>query len=608
MIKKLIARVQKLNPTLKEKEKNFSFALVINPENSDQDITKGSVFSIFDITSNTSFEVDVLQKLVKDVLRDTYYNSDSTSPNHSLEKSLIKVKDTIYNIQKKYNDKDSQLDLKCVLAVLWGDVLYIVKYSDSLAYIMKETTLEPIETIGEGNLNFSSLRVKPDQVAILCTKDFGIKYPPNVLLTKSIATKDLDLNDTCLLLKFLEDTSVTQEDLKFLNTLVSPTKIGIDNIIDTISQKFQTFSTFNKVENKSLFNAKPKIKSSNKDFKKIFKKLIISLTDFSKYIALLKNKKFIVTLSSILVIFITIVGFYYFKNISQVKNEDNSANISVDIVEEENITLIEEPILNDTSKDKDLNINRVDLSNALYDMTLVSNDIISNNIVLSNDTLIVLDNLSNIYTTKIDNIRFTELPYDFEKFDLFSINDEKIYFSVNGTLKDYSFDNNLVSEYPNISVNNSIGTFNQFVYTFNEDILYRYNANNIDNEPTIWAQNDFFTDAKKIQISYSIYVLNNDNQIRKYTTGRQDEFEIKGLDIDFGDINDFIIKTDFEYLYVSDPENERIVVLDTDGDFIRQYRYIDNQGFNDIKSIAVSDDEELLYVLNGNKIYEVNLE
>jgi DNA-binding beta-propeller fold protein YncE len=70
---------------------------------------------------------------------------------------------------------------------------------------------------------------------------------------------------------------------------------------------------------------------------------------------------------------------------------------------------------------------------------------------------------------------------------------------------------------------------------------------------------------------------------------------------------DLVAKEDFKHLYIADKDNSRIVVLDLAGNFVKQFKYTNSVEWGDLKSIAVSSDEKMLYVLNGTKVYEISL-
>ena len=62
------------------------------------------------------------------------------------------------------------------------------------------------------------------------------------------------------------------------------------------------------------------------------------------------------------------------------------------------------------------------------------------------------------------------------------------------------------------------------------------------------------------------------------------------------------------HYYIADPANKRIVVLDSSGALVNQYKSTEDDTLNDIRDISVSRDEKTLYVLNDTKIFEIPLQ
>lgn len=590
MNKKLTARVQKLNPAIKDQEKSFSFALVIEPESKDLSLTKGTIYAVFDITSNNIFDTGIAVKVINDVLTDVYYNTDSSSPIQALEKALSKVKNNIHDLQQNSSIVDSTIDFNAIVSVLWGNVFYIVQYNKGLGYLMRGNDIKPIQTSGEGNYYFSSGEVKEDDVIILCTDDFGKKYPPNILLTKALSVKDLAINDSCLLLKFIVDTSFTDSDLKEFQNIASPKKVGIEHILEVVSEKFQTFNPANETTS-LLVAAKPKIAKKTTFYlnkRNLFLALCLFVTLFSAWVVfyLISNNKF------------KNINFQFSKKKAVVVEQ-----LKIEPPVEQKV------ILEDTSKDLELKISRVNVKNTLFDLAISDKSISPSEIDILDTTLVVSDSKTGkIYKSKIGDYKFLPLPENFEGVNyLVSSKEGELVFSTIQGIVAYSIGDTSIKSFYTTKANGDIGLFGNFIYSFEGDKLIRYSRDKAKLTSTTWAEAEEFKDAKNIQIAYSIYVATKENKIVKYTTGKKDDFEISGLETPLGDIVDFVVKEEFKYVYVADYKNSRVVLLDNKGNFVKQYKYVDNEGWRDLKAIAINDNESKLYVLSGTKLYEITL-
>ena len=64
---------------------------------------------------------------------------------------------------------------------------------------------------------------------------------------------------------------------------------------------------------------------------------------------------------------------------------------------------------------------------------------------------------------------------------------------------------------------------------------------------------------------------------------------------------------DYENIYVADSGNNRVVILNKKGTFVKQYKHIKGDYWNDIKGIGITSDEKKLFVLDGSRVFEVAL-
>lgn len=591
MNKKLTARVQKLNPTIKDLEKNFSFGLVIEPDSRELELSKGSVYAVFDISSDNPFDTSIVTKVIHDVLMDTYYNTDSASPIQSLEKALSKVKDSVSDLQQNSSIVDSSLDFNALISVLWGNVFYIVQYNKGHGYLMRLNEVKPIQTSGEGNFSFASGIVKEDDVIIIGTNSFTKKYPPNVLLTKALSSKDLQPSDACLLLKFIVDTSYTEAELKNIVDVTSTKKQGLEPFVSAMMTKLQTFNPA-KITDSGLIVAKPKLINKpslvfNKKNLFIFSGIVLTLLVAFGVFSLFSNKKF------------QSLGKKF------AKNQETSPVVEQPKKDETEIKVE----LEDTSKDADQKISRVTVKNVLFDLAISQKDINPSEIDIYNTKMLVSEvSTGKVYVSKLGDYKFLPINDVYNGIKYLVVSKEgELTFADNEGIKVYSIDEASLKNKYETKAEGSLGIFGNFIYSFSGQELVRYSKDKDKLNPTTWAESADFDKAKGIQIAYSIFVATADNNIYKYTTGKKDDFKVSGLEIPFGNIADFVVKEEFKNIYVADNVNKRVVVLDIDGKFVKQYRYVDSDGWKDIKAIAVDDKESKLYVLSGTKLYEISL-
>lgn len=595
MAKKLTARVQKLNPVLKEQESGFSFGVVLEPDSRDISISKGNVYALFDISAEHKIDASLVQKIIQDVLQNTYYTSDNSSPVQSLEKSISKVRDNIFDLVQENSLVNTTVEFNAIGSILWGNVLYVVQYGKGSSYLMHDNDINTIQTSGEGSFQSSSGIVKEDDVVILCTEGFARKFPPKKLLTIAMSGKDLSAHDSCLLLKLIEDASFSGVDMDSLTPSPSFKKQKFELLLEAIVTRIQLLG--NKKKEKSLLVvAKPKVNLKN----------TLSL-----------NKKYGIILAYLLIISSVAFGVYSsfkykdslpkfnFKKQKETKSETFTALDSATSV----TTEVTKPVADDLSKDEGTKTYRVTVNQTLYDLIITDLNLKPTEIEIFDNKLIVSDSSSGkIYTSILGDYKFLPIEETFVGISNLAINKEgSLTFGDNGGIKVYDLTSLDLKEQFTSKYSGGLGVFEDFIYTFDKSSLIKYTRDTDKLTSSVWGESTDFLDARNINIAYSVYLTTKDNKLVKYTTGKKDDFEVKNLDVPFGNMVDLVAKEDFKHLYIADKDNSRIVVLDLAGNFVKQFKYTNSAEWGDLKSIAVSSDEKMLYVLNGTKVYEISL-
>lgn len=112
-----------------------------------------------------------------------------------------------------------------------------------------------------------------------------------------------------------------------------------------------------------------------------------------------------------------------------------------------------------------------------------------------------------------------------------------------------------------------------------------------------------FSDAKSIVIDGSVWVL-GDSDIQKFTFGTIDTFRIAGLPGSLGGAVNIYTNEDSQYLYVLDPGEKRIIVLDKEGKFKAQYI---SQDFSRAQDLVVSEEERRVIILIDGNLSSIEL-
>jgi len=110
---------------------------------------------------------------------------------------------------------------------------------------------------------------------------------------------------------------------------------------------------------------------------------------------------------------------------------------------------------------------------------------------------------------------------------------------------------------------------------------------------------------KSMAVDGSVWILNKDNSVLRYYSGILKET----IKLDFfpypKNISIIIAKPNLPYLYLLEPINKRVVIIDKTGGIIKQFQ---SENFNNLKDMAVSSSGKIIYLLNGSTIYRLKVE
>jgi len=163
--------------------------------------------------------------------------------------------------------------------------------------------------------------------------------------------------------------------------------------------------------------------------------------------------------------------------------------------------------------------------------------------------------------------------------------------------------------YPNHNPDiKGISVYNRRLYSLDANNSQIYKHDNIKTgfgEGQNWVKDS--TDLKKsedLTIEGDVYVV-NDGQILKFTKGVLQNFDIKGLDPALGSEPKHIWSyNELKYIYVLDPANKRLLLLQKDGTLKNQ---ITANEFQDPTGMIVDEANRTAYILDSNKLYQITL-
>lgn len=597
MNKKLTAKTQKLVPTQGENEPVISSCIVIEPPERELVLKKGCVYLVFHLECPASLDTSLVSKMVNDVLYDSYYRSDNVSPIQSLEKSLLSISEKItslaaQSVQDQRGPKEKKPVFDAIAGVLWGNVMYMVQYGKGRSFLMREGAIKEVSATAEGNFSVASGVVREDDVVVLNTENFAQEYPPEKLLATSISPNGLKAGQSCIIIKFIVDTEFTDDEVVDFNIKKSKN-----------TGKLVSF----------FHNLKEKRSSQKKE------KPIATLMDAAESqptlrktpgIKIRSDKSFRPNRNTVLAILIILLAISILSSIllkgekKPVEKPDKSSTKSE--IKEDQTPHQAETQLEDTEKDEENKISRVAIE-PFYDLTLADSNADPYDIAAFNNTVVVVDaKLGKIFSSSLESPKFTAEEGAYEGVRN-SVNYEgKLNFADNSGYKTYDLTTQKITE----TFEQPLGltnTYFGYIYSVEGSELKKYTKTGNTLTSSIWAKSDDFDGAKAISVAYSIYLLTKEDKLVVYTQGQKTDFNITGLEPPFSNATDLVVNVDLDNMYIADAGNRRVVVLSSKGEYIRQYKAVNSTVWNNLRSISVDPDESKLFVLDGAKVYVVNL-
>ncbi len=573
MNKQLTAKIQKINPKLPDEAKNIARAIVIEPDDEIMLEKKGTLYTVFDVSSKKSVDNLLVSKIVNDVLHDSYFQAESTSPIQSIEKSILKLRDNMVELTKTGDALDSDMSFNIATAVLWGNTLYLVQYGSTAVYLMRDGTTKPIDSATEGSFAVASGVIKDNDVVILATENFSEKYPPEKLVGISgIGIDELDELESSMILKF----NIKKE-------------FSEDEVLD-FGHKVQ--NTMSIAEDEPVPSRRPhRLKSSKPN---------INLKEKPKWIIA------VFALFILLVLFV--IGSRLLDNNGENTEAAQESNaLSITETQPQPAATETTPVI-DIEQDRANKITRI-TPEVFYDLKLADTSVNVDDIEVTDLVIVASDNATgNLYVSDIKTPKFAVIPdqtysqiHDLIKYEeaigFFDSEGFKVYDPIN---------QEVTNSYSAAGIGPST-TYLDFVYAIADGAITKYTKGEGALSGEVWAKNTTTPKIKDMGIDQRIYAITDDNQLVRFTTGELDNFEVSGLDKPLNNPKKIVVDIDLENIYIVDAGNNRILILDKQGVLLRQLKLENETDWGDLKSIAINYNETMAYVVNGTKVYEVDL-
>ncbi len=108
-----------------------------------------------------------------------------------------------------------------------------------------------------------------------------------------------------------------------------------------------------------------------------------------------------------------------------------------------------------------------------------------------------------------------------------------------------------------------------------------------------------------LAIDGDVYVLSSNGKVSKFTSGKISFFELQGVLPELTSATKIWTSSDTNNIYILDTSLKRIVVIDKQGKFLKQFT---SPQWNQVSSFVVDEKAKKIFVLDMNKILEFGIE
>ncbi|MCF7795133.1 hypothetical protein K9M50_02140 [Patescibacteria group bacterium] len=253
-------------------------------------------------------------------------------------------------------------------------------------------------------------------------------------------------------------------------------------------------------------------------------------------------------------------------------------------------------------------------------LDLPNNEVASNISLVDNNLYLPAKNVDNLYQINTDsnNINTIEFGYDSENLKYPALdNFNNLYYSYDNNKvlqillpeqEVNTFDLEISNENAEITALEGYGT-RFYVLDNNNSQVYRYNNNTSNlSFDTNWVNNPSeLNNPVDIEIDVSIYFLEKDGDILKFSSGEKESFSTDIVDPKINDASKLFFTDNFVY------------IIENDMNRVIQYQFTDSSNealnfknqyyFNNIDNISdiIVNNNDLAYILQGSEVYTVDL-
>ena len=173
-------------------------------------------------------------------------------------------------------------------------------------------------------------------------------------------------------------------------------------------------------------------------------------------------------------------------------------------------------------------------------------------------------------------------------------------------LADGQFQNTFSLQTPSVFDWNAASVFQSNLYLLDikqaKIVKYPYLSNFLWGNPLSWYSNQKARDFRSLAVDGSVWILTKGNSIERYYAGTLQEMLSLQIFPEPKYFSKLFTSGELPYLYLLEPSQKRIVVLDKQGLIVKQFQ---SPKFDGLLDFTVSQDGKIIYLLNGLKVYKI---
>jgi len=252
-----------------------------------------------------------------------------------------------------------------------------------------------------------------------------------------------------------------------------------------------------------------------------------------------------------------------------------------------------------------------------FDLRLVQSNFLASKVDATLDTLFFLDSgQKKILALNIERKQPTILPIgEYPDIRSLSADDEFLYFLGEGLFRFTLSGTDVATLVENpddtIKTGQYLGLFDKYLYVLNKDQnnIFRYDTDDdsVSGKPVSWVQGGQGIDFAQVQsmsIDGDVWLTTQTGEIKKLSSGQETSFAVTGLKDAFSTSLSLFTKPDMNNLYILEAQKSRVVVLNKNGQFIKEVK---NNNLAGATSVVASEKNQKAFALSGSLVYEIGL-